>query len=97
MIEQSFSDPKTLLRLRSGPLGAHIDGFTLKLSEQGYARFSVKYKIGVVNALGVWLHRRHLDAEDVNEQRIREFILYRRCAALEAGSFLHIVLGRPAD
>jgi hypothetical protein len=37
MIEQSFSDPKTLLRLRSGPLGAHIDGFTLKLSDNTLA------------------------------------------------------------
>jgi len=78
MIEEFVTDRKTLLRLRSGPLGAHIDGFAHSLSKQGYARYTAKQKIGVVGALSVWMRRRHLGAKDLDEQRTQEFVAYRR-------------------
>ena len=77
MIERFFSDPKTILRFRSGPLGTHIDGFARQLSERGYARLTTKYKVGLVAAFGAWCQRRHLDDKDLNEQRSREFLRYR--------------------
>jgi len=78
MIERFFSEPKTLLRLRSGALAAHIDGFAHQLWERGYERSTAEHKIRVVGALSVWLHRCHLGGEDVDEQRICEFTQYRR-------------------
>jgi len=51
MIDQFFSDPVTLHRLRSGPLGDHIDAFTQVLSAQGYSWLTIREKIRAVAGL----------------------------------------------
>jgi hypothetical protein len=45
MIDQFYSDPLSLERLRFGPLGSYIDTFAQVLSAQGYARSTAKVKI----------------------------------------------------
>ena len=42
MIDQFYSDPLSLERLRFGPLGSYIDTFAHVLSAQGYARSTAK-------------------------------------------------------
>jgi site-specific recombinase XerD len=78
MIDQFYSDPLSLQRLRFGPLGTHIDTFAELLSAQGYARSTAKEKIRVVAGLSCWLHRRRLGVETLDEQRVSEFLRYWR-------------------
>jgi site-specific recombinase XerD len=76
MIDQFYSDPLSLQRLRFGPLGDHIDTFAQVLSAQGYARSTAKVKIREVAGLSRWLHRRRLGAEALDEQSVSEFLRY---------------------
>jgi len=78
MIDQFFSDPVTLHRLRSGPLGDHIDAFAQVLSAQGYSWLTIREKIRAVAGLSRWLHRRALGVEALDEQSIWGFLRYRR-------------------
>jgi hypothetical protein len=38
--------------MREGALGAHVDEFARRLSEEGYARASARYALQLVAALG---------------------------------------------
>ena len=78
MIDQFYSDPLSLQRLRFGPLGDHIDTFAQVLSAQGYARSTAIEKIRVVAGLSGWLYRRQLGVEALDEQSISEFLRYWR-------------------
>ena len=78
MIDQFFSDPLTLHRLRSGPLGDRIDAFAQILSAQGYTRLIMREKIRAVAGLSRWLHRRGLGVESLDEQSISAFLRYGR-------------------
>jgi len=40
MLEEYFSAPKTLRRLRTGPSGSYIDGFADALKRAGYSKAS---------------------------------------------------------
>ena len=74
MIDQFYSDPLSLERLRSGPLGSHIDTFAQMLSAQDYARSTAKEKIRVVAGLSGWLQRRQRGVETLDEQSISAFL-----------------------
>jgi site-specific recombinase XerD len=74
MIDQFYSDPLSLERLRSGPLGSHIDTFAQILSAQDYARSTAKEKIRVVAGLSGWLQRRQRGVETLDEQSISAFL-----------------------
>lgn len=78
MIDQFYSDPLSLQRLRLGSLGTHIDTFAQLLSAQGYAKSTAKEKIRVVAGLSRWLQRRRLGVETLDEQRVSEFLRYGR-------------------
>lgn len=88
MLNKFYSDPSTLRRMHFGPLGEHIDAFAEWLSQQGYERELLRYKIRWVAYLSHWLHRHRLRVEDLNEQRIERF-LRRRCSQsdLRHGNF----------
>jgi len=77
MIEQFFSDPAALQRLRAGPLGIHIDVFAQRLLEQGYAESTIRHKIRLVAHLSRWLRRRRLSVEELDERQFCAFYRYR--------------------
>lgn len=89
MIDQFYSDPLSMERLRSGPLGSHIDTFAQILSAQGYAGSSAKEKIRVVAGLSGWLQRRQLGVETLDEQSISAFHRYWRQRGLCRRSTSH--------
>ena len=107
MSDQFYSDPLSLQRLHLGPLGPHIHTFAELLSAQGYARWTAKEKIRVVAGLSRWLHRRRLGVEDLDEQRVSEFLrywrrkglslpwhlpqLYRSCSDIACGGIARLV------
>ena len=78
MIDRLYSASRTITRLRSGPLGAHMDGFAEELSAQGYPPSTLRPKIRWVGYLNQWLGDRQIDATDLNEERIAEFLACHR-------------------
>lgn len=74
MIDRFFSDPKVLLRLRSGPLGPYVDGVCSLLVEQDYAEYSVRLRLQLLGVLGRWLGQLGLGVEDLDEQTIARFL-----------------------
>lgn len=78
MTEEFLTGQIRLQRPHAGPLGAYISTFARLLSERGYAPYSAEYRIRLVARLGHWLHRRRLGVKDLDEQRIAQFLQYRR-------------------
>jgi integrase/recombinase XerD len=73
-MEQVWECPTTLARLRSGPLGALLEGFCDWLLEQGFSRGSVRKHLSHLSHLNEHLGRSHkashaqtLGPEDVDE------------------------------
>lgn len=78
MTNQLFKFQLTLDRLRAGPLGPDIDAFAERLSDRGYAKFTIKYKIRLVGVLSRWMHRQRLGVSDLDEQTTGKSLNYLR-------------------
>ena len=78
MTDQFFTNPRVLHRLHAGPLGSWVDSFAARLSEQGYAKFSIKYRIRLVAILSRWMHRGRIGIRDFDEQTTVKFLKYLR-------------------
>jgi site-specific recombinase XerD len=95
MIDQYFSAPKTLRRLRGGPSGGHIDGFADALMRAGYAHATVVRYLRAAAHLGVFLERRHKTFADLDAATIGTFRRHRRqcrCPASNGGRRGHHAL-----
>jgi site-specific recombinase XerD len=73
MIEEFFSDPATLSRLRTAPLADHISTFAEDLWRRGYARSTAKDKVRHVARLCRWLDQRNFSLERLNEGQLLAF------------------------
>jgi integrase/recombinase XerD len=69
-----YSRPSVIKRLCAGSLGCQMEVFGAWLSDQGYARYTIRHKLRMVSHLSHWLQRRGLGIEDVNERRVAEFL-----------------------
>lgn len=69
-----FVLPKTVRRLRKGPLGDHIDAFAARLLEQGFSQAKACDKIRIVADLSGWLLRKSLGANDVDPQILQRYL-----------------------
>lgn len=78
-MEQFYKDARTPLRMREGSLGAHVDGFARQLSEEGYARASARYALQLVAALGHWMARRRIVAQQLTPEHLARYLQYRSC------------------
>jgi integrase/recombinase XerD len=74
MLDRFYSDRRVLQRLRGGPLGPYMDSFAALLFEQGFARETGQHQLRLIGALSLWLERLALGVEDLDEQRIGEFL-----------------------
>ena len=74
MLECLFKDPSTACRLRAGPAGPHLDGFTEGLLAKGYASDSVRRYIQDADHLGRWVARRGLAISDLDEAVLARFV-----------------------
>jgi len=78
MVDHFFVEPRALKRLRTGPLGVHIDGFAQRLWEHGYANQSGKIRLRLIGELSRWLLRRGFETNDLNEQIVSKFLQYKK-------------------
>jgi integrase/recombinase XerD len=61
-LEQAFSCPKTLMRLRSGPLGSLLDGFCTWLQQRGFRRNHIRKHLSIVSHLNQHLGRQRVSS-----------------------------------
>ena len=71
MIKKGFIFPRTLERLRQGPLSKYLDAYSAAQFENGYEEQSIRLQILVIADFSGWIERqeiavRSLDAHDVN-------------------------------
>jgi site-specific recombinase XerD len=77
MTEKLLSDP-ALTDLYRGPLKPFLDCFGVVLSDEGYARTSIKEKLRVVADFRGWLHQQHFELNGLSDLSIDEFMKYQR-------------------
>ena len=61
-MEQLYKNPRTLMQMREGPLGAYVDALAQQLSDEGYTQSSARYTLQLLADLGRWLRRRRMSA-----------------------------------
>jgi site-specific recombinase XerD len=77
LMDQFYKDARTPRRMREGALGAHVDEFAQQLSEEGYARFSIRYALQLLAALGCWMGRRRIAAQQLTPEHLARYLQYR--------------------
>ena len=77
MINQLFTFPSTLDRLRQEPLGKHLDAYASFVAEQGYAPSSIKSHIVVIADLGRWLRHKRIDVSSLDSDIVNRFLKSR--------------------
>lgn len=77
-MQELYVGPETARLLRGGPLGQHVDGFVEALGALGYERASIHSKVLLVAQFGRWLERCGLGVGDLDDDRVHEFVGWRR-------------------
>jgi hypothetical protein len=72
-----FTAPKTLWRIRVGPLGPYVDGFVSWLQEQHYSRFMIQSSVRAVADWSRWLDVHGIASNDVDTKQLDRFVRYR--------------------
>lgn len=78
MIDQLFTLPSTIERLRQGPLSSHLDGYAATLTQQGYARHSMRIQVVVIADFSRWLQQKHIALQDLDGKAVRRFVEHRQ-------------------
>ena len=76
-MDQYFKSPKTLLRLREGPLGIYLDSFARQLGDQGYARYSARLRLRLVADFSRWLKQQGQILDDLTPEHAERYLRYR--------------------
>lgn len=74
MLEELFPREDVRKRLLVGPLRDFIEDFADRLAERGYAEFTSRDKLRVVANLSRWLQGQGLQAPDLDDVAVGEFI-----------------------
>src|SRR5262245_34683504 len=74
MLTDYFRSPRTLNRLRSGPLGSYIEGFAEELKAAGYSRITVRAHLGVSSHLCHWAGTKGLTIADLDDSVGARFV-----------------------
>jgi site-specific recombinase XerD len=72
-----FNSSKMLLRLHEGPLGGHIDLYSLRLLREGHCRQSAWRCLRVVGDFSRWLAGKQLGLRDVDEGMVGQYQAFR--------------------
>jgi site-specific recombinase XerD len=77
MINQLFTLPSTIERLRQGPLNEHLDGYATVVAAQGYAPNSIRSQIVVISDLSRWLQQKHIEVPSLDSNVVDRFLKTR--------------------
>ncbi len=67
-----------VLRQSSGPLSVYIPDFGASLESRGYATTYIAYRLRLARALDRWMRQSRMRVEDFDEERIQQFLRYRK-------------------
>jgi hypothetical protein len=73
MIDQLFTLPSTIERLRQGPLSEHLDAYVTAIAQQGYARHSIRTQVVVIADFSRWLQHRNIGLRDLDGKVVDRF------------------------
>ncbi len=76
-MDQYFNHPQTLLRMREGPLGSYLHLFAQQLTDQGYARYSVRLKLRLVAHFSHWLTHQGIALHDLTPEHALLYLQHR--------------------
>ena len=74
MIEQFFSQPKVLSRLREGAFGRYLPAFAASLHKEGYSRGCIRRHLRAADHFGAWLTKQRLTAGDLTGAIVERYI-----------------------
>jgi site-specific recombinase XerD len=77
VINQLFTFPSTIERLRQEPLGEHMDAYARFVAEQGYTSNSIRSQIVVIQDFGRWLRQKHIDVSSLDSDTTDRFLRTR--------------------
>jgi site-specific recombinase XerD len=78
VFENVFPEGATAERLRAGPFGPHLDSLVTAFCQLGYARWTVRARLRLLDDLGRWLGRQSLGLADLQEQAVNLFLEEQR-------------------
>ena len=78
MINQLFTFPSTIERLRQGPLSEHLDAYAAAVAEQGYTHDSIRQQIVAIADFSRWLKQKHIKVQTVDSDVVDRFLRLRR-------------------
>lgn len=78
MIDQLFTFPSTIERLRQGPLSEHLDAHATALARQGYARHSIRIQVVVIADFSRWLQQKHIELQGLDGKVVDRFLQHRQ-------------------
>ena len=78
MINQLFTLPSTIERLRQGPFSPHLDAYAAALAQQGFARHSIRNQVVVIADLSQWLQHKHIRLQDLDGKVVDPFVQHHK-------------------
>lgn len=93
-MERFLTRRSTIDKLRTGPLGSHLDEMAEYFCVAGYCPEHVRFQLRFAAEFGRWLERRKLPLGEMRAERFAAFLLdrARRRGALSAGALCFKVL-----
>lgn len=76
-MEQLYKNQCTLIQMREGVLGAYVDALSKQLSDEGYAKTSVRNALQLLADLGRWLSLRRMTPSQLTPECLRRYLKYR--------------------
>lgn len=96
MLDRFYCNPGVLQRLRGGPLGPFMDSVAAVLFDLGYPRETTgQRQLHLLGELSQWLERRGLGVQDLDDERIVEFLsqpAQQRCWVRHTRAVLRLLL-----
>jgi site-specific recombinase XerD len=78
VINQLFTLPSTIERLRQGPLSEHLDAYATAVAGQGYAYHSIGRQIVAIADFSRFLKHKQIEIETLDPQVVDRFLRLRR-------------------
>ena len=73
MINELFTLPSTIERLRQGPLSEHLDAYAAAVAEQGYTHHSIGRQIVAIADFSRWLKHQQIPIGALDHRVIIDF------------------------
>ena len=78
MINELFTFPTTIERIRQGPLSGHLDSFAFAQKERGYAYHSIRQQIVAISEFSRWLERKQIPIQHLDTAVVDRFLRVRQ-------------------